>query len=196
MDAKFPRIFLRSIAVFMLLFLLAGTIPSSVPPAFAAPGDITRVSVDSSNAQANGGSGRPAISDDGRYVAFASNASNLVSDDTNGTGDIFVRDRQTGATTRVSVRTNGAQANGASSAPEISGDGRFVAFYSDASNLLNGDTNGYADIFVHDRQAGQTTRVSVNSSGEEANSPPSDDYRVVAVGFHDRRAFSRGGHDR
>jgi Tol biopolymer transport system component len=142
--------------------------------------DTTR-SVDSSGAQANGGSGRPAISDDGRFVAFASDASNLVTEDTNGTGDIFVRDRQTGATTRVSVRSNGAQANGASSAPAISGDGRFVAFYSDASNLLNGDTNGCADIFVHDRQSGQTTRVSVNSSGAEENAPPPDDYRVVSI---------------
>jgi len=165
----------------ILLVLLAGQFASEVIPAHAAPGDLTRVSVDSSGVQANGGSQRPAISDDGRFVAFASGASNLVSGDTNNAEDIFVKDRQTGVTTRVSVRSNGTEANGGSASPAISGDGRFVAFYSDASNLLNGDSNGFGDIFVHDRQTGQTTRVSVDSSGVEANAPPSDDYAVVSI---------------
>ncbi len=171
----------RVVSAFMLFALLAGLTPAAVLPAFAAPGDLTRVSVDSSGVQANGGSKRPAISDDGRFVAFASDASNLVSGDTNNTEDIFVKDRQTGVTTRVSVRSNGAEANGGSTSPAISGDGRFVAFYSEASNLLNGDTNGFADIFVHDRQTGETKRVSVDSSGVEANAPPPDDYAVVSI---------------
>jgi hypothetical protein len=181
MDTKFLKTISRGIFMLTLSAMLVGVHPGETSPALAAPGDIKRVSVDSSGAQANGGSRRPAISDDGRYVAFQSGASNLVSGDTNSTDDIFVHDRQTGATTRVSVRSNGAQVNGGSSSPAISGDGRFVAFYSEASNLLNGDTNGCGDIFVHDRQTGQTTRVSVSSSGVEENAPPPDDYFVVSI---------------
>jgi hypothetical protein len=169
MGAKFLNTLMRGIAILALLSLLAGSIPGGVFPALAAPGDTTRVSVDSSGAQANGGSRRTTISDDGRYVAFASEASNLVSGDANGTNDIFVHDRQTGATTRVSVDSSGVEANGGSDSPAISGDGRFVAFYSEASNLVSGDTNGLGDVFVHDRQTGVTTRVSVDSSGNEAN---------------------------
>jgi Tol biopolymer transport system component len=171
----------RVIAVTMLLAMLAGLTPGAVLPAYAAPGDITRVSVDSSGVQANGGSNKSAISDDGRFIAFASDASNLASGDTNNAEDIFVKDRQTGAITRVSVSSNGTEANGTSTSPAISGDGRFVAFYSEASDLLNGDTNGFGDIFVHDRQTSLTTRVSVDSSGVEANAPPSSDYGVVSI---------------
>jgi len=181
MDTKFLSIFMRGIATLALLSMLAANLPGSVLPARAAPGDTTRVSVDSSGAEADNGSTKPAISDDGRFVAFQSSASNLVSGDTNNADDIFVHDRQTGVTTHVSVRSNGAQANSGSSSPAISGDGRFVAFYSDASNLLNGDTNGCGDIFVHDRQTGQTTRVSVSSSGVEENAPPPDDYAAISI---------------
>jgi Tol biopolymer transport system component len=181
MDAKFLNTLLRGLLMFTLIILLTGMLPNGAFHVLAAPGDTTRVSVDSSGVEANGGSTKPAISDDGRYVAFQSGASNLVSGDTNNADDIFVYDRQTGQTTRVSVRTNGAQANGGSSSPAISADGRFVAFYSDASNLLNGDTNGCGDIFVHDRQTGQTTRVSVSSSGVEENASPRDDYLVVSI---------------
>lgn len=186
MGAKFLNTLLRGIAILALLSLLAGSIPGSVFPALAAPGDTTRVSVDSSGAQANGGSRRTTISGDGRYVAFASEASNLVSGDTNGTNDIFVHDRQTGATTRVSVDSSGVEANGGSDSPAISDDGRFVAFYSDATNLVSGDTNGCGDIFVHDRQTGQTTRVSVSSSGVEENAPPPDDYLVLSISGNGR----------
>ena len=138
-------------------------------PVNPSPGTTELVSVDSSGNQANGFSAWPAISADGRFVAFASDASNLVSGDTNGKGDIFVRDRQTGATERVSVDSAGNQADGGSDAPAISGDGRFVAFVSDASNLVSGDTNGQSDVFVHDRQTGVTERVSVDSAGNQAN---------------------------
>ncbi len=134
-------------------------------------GVTTRVSVDSSGNQATGHSGSPSISADGRYVAFMSLASDLVPGDTNGDWDIFVHDRQTGATTRVSVDSSGNQATGTeargSKQPSISADGRYVAFKSNAPDLVPGDTNEAGDIFVHDRQTGATTRVSVDSSGNQ-----------------------------
>lgn len=132
--------------------------------------ETTRVSVSSDGVQANNhSSATAAISDDGRYIAFYSSASNLVSNDNNGYQDIFVHDRQTGQTTRVSVDTNGVEGNGNSVNPSISGDGRFVTFQSFADNLVSNDTNGYQDIFVHDRQTGETTRISVASDGTEGN---------------------------
>jgi Tol biopolymer transport system component len=110
----------------------------------------TRVSVDSAGGQANGASFNAAISADGRFVAFESSATNLVQGDTNGVADIFVRDLVTGRTTRVSVDSLGRQANGASFTAAISADGRFVAFESDATNLVLGDTTGKRDVFFHD----------------------------------------------
>lgn len=97
-------------------------------------------------------------------------ASNLISGDTNLRQDIFVHDRQTGVTARVSVDSAGLQSNGQSSTlPSISGDGRYVAFYSSADNLVLSDTNGVEDIFVHDDQTGITSLVSVNSGGGQGN---------------------------
>ena len=124
-------------------------------------GTTTRVSVTSTGGQANGASSDPAISADGRYVAFVSRATNLVAGDTNGVRDVFVHDRQTGATTRISVNSSENQGNAESLAPSLSADGRYVAFASSASNLVTGDTNSTSDVFVRDRQAGTTTRVSV-----------------------------------
>lgn len=132
-------------------------------------GATTRVSVATGAAQANAASSVSSVSDDGRHVAFASSASNLVAGDTNKKEDIFVHDRQTGATARVSVTSAGAQATGVSADPAISDDGRYVAFASDAKDLVANDGNRKADIFVHDRQTGATTRVSLLSSGQEAN---------------------------
>jgi Tol biopolymer transport system component len=109
----------------------------------------------------------PSISADGRFVAFQSESSNFVPDDTNGTYDIFVRDRKTGETERVSMASDGAQAEDGSGEPSISGDGRFVAFSSHATNLAPGDTNGVEDVFVHDRRTGETERVSVAFDGAE-----------------------------
>ncbi len=123
----------------------------------------TRVSVGPGGAQGNGASVYPAISADGRWVAFYSSASTLVANDTNGVSDVFVRDRQTGTTTRVSVGPGGIQGNADSSEVAISADGRWVAFESWASNLVAGDSNGRQDIFVHDQQTGSTTRVSVGT---------------------------------
>ncbi|MEG4986469.1 calcium-binding protein [Microcoleus sp. BR0-C5] len=131
---------------------------------------ITRVSVDSAGNQAIDSSVNPSISADGRFVAFESYASNLVPGDTNNLADIFVRDLSTNTTTRVSVDSAGNQGNLVSSQPSISADGRFVAFYSDASNLVPGDTNNLADIFVRDLSSNTTTRVSVDSAGNQANS--------------------------
>ena len=110
-----------------------------------------------------------AVSDDGQVIAFESTATNLVVGDTNGARDVFVHDRGTGITTRVSVDSAGAEANGASHVSSISGDGRYVVFESDATNLVASDNNGVTDIFVRDLTAGTTTRVSVSSTGEQAN---------------------------
>ena len=100
---------------------------------------ITRVSVDSAGNQGNSGSYNPSISADGRFVAFTSFASNIVPGDTNNTYDIFVRDTLTNTTNRVSVDSAGNQADRNSDNPSISADGRFVAFTSNASNILPGD---------------------------------------------------------
>ena len=159
-----------------------------------APVSTRRVSVSSSGAQANSISGFPAVSPSGRFVAFTSEASNLVANDTNGRDDIFVRDRDTDtdgifdepgavATRRVSLSSGGSEANNHSQDPAISSSGRFVVFSSVASNLVANDTNELADdIFVRDRDsdndgifdethlgAVSTRRVSVSSSGGQGN---------------------------
>jgi Tol biopolymer transport system component len=141
----------------------------SVPAASGAVAPTSRVSVSTAGAQANGHSLSAAISADGRFVAFYSSATNLVAGDTNGTRDVFLRDTQAGTTTRVSVGSSGVQANGESFGPSISPDGRYVAFYSDASNLVAGDTNNADDVFVHDNQTGTTTRVSSSDNGDQAD---------------------------
>lgn len=107
------------------------------------------------------------ISGTGRFVTFSSAADNLVVDDTNGESDVFVHDRVTGQTTRVSVSDGGVEGNDSSWTPSISGNGRYVAFHSAASNLIDNDNNRAADVFVHDRQIQQTTRVSIASNGAE-----------------------------
>jgi hypothetical protein len=153
----------------LILILIAALATS----ASALGGATERVSLDSSGMQSNGKSQFPAISADGRYVAFESEASNLVTGDTNNTWDIFVRDRQTGTTERVSLDSNGVEGNAESYLPAISADGRYVAFQSYASNLVPGDTNAHADIFVRDRQTGTTERVSLDSNGAQANNDSS-----------------------
>jgi Tol biopolymer transport system component len=132
-------------------------------------GTTTRVSVGTSGTQGNGSSLWPSLSGDGRLIAFASGANTLVIGDTNGTSDVFVHNRQTGQTTRVSVGAGSVEGNGASAGPSLSADGRYVAFSSSASNLVEGDTNGTGDVFVHDLETGSTERVSIDSSGSEAD---------------------------
>lgn len=114
-----------------------------------------------------GASSSPALSDDGRYVAFVSAAANLVASDTNGVADVFVRDRLAETISRVSVSTAGAQANGASAAPAISDDGQFVTFESSASNLVAGDTNGVRDVFLFDTSANTLVRASVSRASTQ-----------------------------
>jgi hypothetical protein len=132
-------------------------------------GETIRVSVPTGGGEGTGNSTDPRISDDGNLVAFASTAFDLVGNDANGASDIFVRDIAAGTTTRVSVASTGGEADLASTEPAISGDGRFIAFTSAATNLVAGDANAVSDIFVRDRSAGTTTRVSVASTGGEAN---------------------------
>jgi Tol biopolymer transport system component len=127
------------------------------------------VSVASDGAQANRSAWEPAISADGRFVAFRSSATNLVPGDTNDMGDVFLHDRATGETTRVSVASDATQGDSGSGTPAISADGRFVAFHSSAATLVSDDTNLGLDVFVHDRVTGETTRVSVSSDGQQAD---------------------------
>jgi Tol biopolymer transport system component len=128
-----------------------------------------RVSLGRGGREPNGESFFPVISRRGRYVAFVSDASNLVRRDTNDVGDVFVRDMATRKIRRVSVGTGGRQANSASFGASISANGRFVAFMSDAPNLVRGDTNRTFDAFVRDRRTGVTRRVSVGRGGRESN---------------------------
>ena len=130
---------------------------------------LTRVSVDSMGNEGNGSSQEPHISDDGRYIAFLSAASNLVAGDTNALFDIFLHDTQLDQTSRVSVDSDGNEANGSNVRLSLSSNGRYVAFQSNASNLVAADTNAFGDVFVHDTQSGDTIRVSVDSNGIEGN---------------------------
>ncbi|MFO8008731.1 MAG: tectonin domain-containing protein [Candidatus Brocadiia bacterium] len=128
-----------------------------------------RVSLAWDDAEADGGSWEPALSEDGRYVAFHSSATNLVSGDTNAEPDIFVYDRQLDTIERVSVASDGTEANGGSYAPAITPDGRYVAFYSGATNLVASDTNGQTDVFVYDRDTDTVERVSLATDGTQGD---------------------------
>lgn len=161
------------------LVALAGCLAAA--PAARAQ-SMTNVHVSGAGVQANGSPvySAPVVSDDDRYVAYASGASNLAAGDTNGVSDVFVHDTLTGATVLVSRDTAGGPANGDCVRPSISGAGRYVAFTSIASDLVAGDTNGMVDVFLHDRDtdadavfdepgATSTTRVSVSSAGVQGN---------------------------
>lgn len=129
-----------------------------------------RVSLSSSGVQANGTSHYPRISADGRFVAFVSSASNLVEDDTNGFPDVFVHDRLTGITKRISVSSNGTQGNAHSFEPSISGDGRFIAFTSGASTLVpDGEGIFFYHIFLYDSEEKSIRRVSISDNGLKGN---------------------------
>jgi Tol biopolymer transport system component len=132
-------------------------------------GITTRVSVGPAGVEATGGSWGPSLSEDGRYVAFTSFATNLVSGAVRGTLACYVHDQVSGLTTLVSVDSNGVPANSICEDAQISADGRHVTFSGMASNLVTGDTNKTRDIFVHDRLLARTTRVSVDSLGVEGD---------------------------
>ncbi len=146
---------------------------SSSPPVrpIAAPapspsvtvGEIIRLSLSSAEEQGNRDSQDASSSADGRWVAFSSRAKNLVPGDSNYVQDVFVRDRESGETSRISVASDGREAYADSGKPSISGDGRFVAFESKAKNLVPGDTNKKPDVFVHNRDTGETVRLSIAS---------------------------------
>lgn len=132
-------------------------------------GTIQRVSVGSNNAQANGDSFDVQISADGRYVAYTSDATNLVNDG-NHDSDVFLYDRQLKTTTRISVGPNGRQSDGNSGLNSISGDGRYITFASDATNLLSTPTNGSTNVYVYDRQLKKTTLIAANASSSSQSS--------------------------
>ncbi len=143
----------------------------------------TRPIVAFGGGEPNADSFSPDITPDGRYIAFGSQATNLVATDTNAQRDIFVRDLTAGTTTLVSVSSDEAQSDGYSRAAHISNDGRYVAFASDATNLVDGDTNVSTDVFVRDLVAGTTTRVDVDSvGGEAANGVTSDSISMSGDG--------------
>ncbi|MGH8972346.1 MAG: TolB family protein, partial [Acidimicrobiia bacterium] len=150
-----------------------------------ASGTTTLVSTTSDRRTGNGDSDRPSISGDGRFVAFNSIASNLAGNDSNAKYDVFVRDMQTGQTTRQSVDAAGAQANNGSLSPSISSDGRWVSFSSTATNLITGQDGGIEDVYLKDLATGAVTRVSSatgggQADGDSADSSISGDGRYVA----------------
>ena len=134
-------------------------------------GMTTRASLGPGGIEGDAASCAPAISDSGRFVAFSSLAANLDTSDANGLEDIFVRDLTTGITSLASRSAAGASANGPSRAPSISGGGRYMAFESSASNLVDGDSNASRDVFVKDLVSGSVVRVSVSGNGSEGNGP-------------------------
>jgi Tol biopolymer transport system component len=153
----------------------------------ARDGTVTRVSVAADGGDADGPSSSPDLSADGRFVVFASDASNLVAGDTNGATDVFVRDLRTATTTLVSAGRAGAPADGPSGAPAISASGAFVSFASKASNLVAGDRNGTGDVFVRDLVLGRVTRVSVDSRGRAQNASVAAPFTQVSDVSRDGR---------
>lgn len=158
-------------------FVAAVVLLAVAPPAPASSGKTTQVSGASDGSQPNGptpaatvpDTTSPALSLDGRTVAFSSDASNLVPGDANNAADVFVRDLATGASARASLTADGREANGASYSPALSVDGHYLAFVSSATNLVPGDTNGMPDVFVRSLRTGKIRRVSVSSTGAQAD---------------------------
>ncbi|WP_440085060.1 S8 family serine peptidase [Streptosporangium sp. LJ11] len=165
-------------------------------------GKTERVSVASDGGQSDGLSSSPSFSADGRFAVFNSDATNLVPGDVNGRTDVFVRDRSTGKTEAVSVGTGGATGDGNSREQSISADGRFVAFESQATDLVPGDTNGHGDVFVRDRQTGKTELIPAPDAREASSPSISADGRMVVftasgglegyqIYVHDRQTGTR-----
>jgi Tol biopolymer transport system component len=155
----FPRILLSSATVALC---------SAVAPTQLTT---TRASLGAGGAEVTSANRFPSISADGRWIAFESDAADLVPGDTNGFTDVFVRDLGLPTTVRASVSWSGVEGDGPSGSPSISGDGRWVAFTSSATNLVPGDTNGVADVFVRDLLLHRTVRVSVSTAGLEGDNP-------------------------
>jgi|GEM_PF-6416297 Bacterial Ig-like domain (DUF1927)./WD40-like Beta Propeller Repeat. len=133
---------------------------------------VGRVGVSTAGVQPGGGaSAGTDVSPNGRYIVFTSDAANLVPGDLNGSSDVFWRDNQTGVTERVSVANNGSEAALGGYQGLVSADGRYVAFSSDSEDIVTGDTNASTDVFLRDRLAGTTIRVSVKNAGGQADGP-------------------------
>lgn len=132
-------------------------------------GTTDKISLSSERRTGNDESWRSAVSNDGRWVAFESLASNLVPEDFNETWDVFLRDRLEGQTILVSQSSSGEKGSDASFLHTITPDGRFIAFTSAADNLVADDSNGFEDVFVRDMWAGSTIRVNVSSAGEQTH---------------------------
>lgn len=132
-------------------------------------GTVRRASVGLNGADPDAGSYYGEVSNDGRFVAFASEATNLVSGDTNGGYDVFLRDTTLNTTQRINVQPNGSESPAGADMPQISSDGRYVVYLSYADDLVPGDLNTFQDVFVRDRQLGTTTRVNVGVGGVEAD---------------------------
>jgi len=174
----------RILGALLAIVLAVPWIAPTVAPGVAA-NTTMRVSLTNDGEEADDRSKQPSLSTDGRYVAFTSYATNLVPDDENDAEDIFVRDRDAGTTSIVTVNSDEEPANDYSGNPVISGNGRYVVFWSQASNLVEGDTNDERDIFVRDLVDGTTERVSVSSDEVESDGMStmpsiSDDGRYVA----------------
>jgi len=170
-----------------LIFTAAGLVAAIAlgAPSPAGAQSPTRVSVASDGGESNGPNFFGAVSSNGRFVVFSSDATNLVPGDTNGKTDVFWHDRSTGETRRVSVNDDGVEANGRSFAGGVSRDGRLVLFWSHATNLVGGDFNGVEDIFLHDTKLHTTTRLIAGGDGFEPNGSNrfptmSEDGRFVA----------------
>jgi Tol biopolymer transport system component len=148
-----------------------------------ARGTIERISVSSSGAQGNGDSLSPAVSGSGRFVAFASDADDLVPGDGNAARDVFLRDRRSGITTRLSLAAGGAEWNGASSSPALSASGRFVAFASEATNLAGGAASAPRAVFVLDRESGGIEVASAGAGGGAPSDSPALDASGSRIAF-------------
>ncbi len=163
--------------------VVTAVVVSGVLPAAAAVSTTSVVSAAPDGANANNSSyGGVSVSADGRYVAFESDASNLVAGDTNALTDVFVRDMSTGTVVLASVSSDEVQGNSDSSSPSVSADGRYVAFESGATNLVAGDTNSTMDVFVRDLTSTTTVRVSVDSDEVVEGNNSSFDASISADG--------------
>ncbi len=163
MKSYLLRFALLTVIILVMLFSAACNNAQTLTPG------TYRISVATAGTQANGRSKQPSISADGRYVAFTSDASNLVGGDTNGVSDVFVRDLEKNTTTRISVSSSGIEGNKSSYWPFISADGRYVTFISEADNLVENDKNGMGDVFIADIQKGGTELVSIGLDGGSGN---------------------------
>jgi hypothetical protein len=145
-------------------------------------GTTRRVSLNTLEVEGNGSSALGSISASGRFVVFKSEASNLVGNDANAVGDIFIRDRTSGTTRRISVNSAEVEGNAASYGASISADGRFVVFSSRATNIVGGDTNGVLDVFLRDRGTGLTRRLNLSSAGLQANDSSGEEPKISSDG--------------